>query len=184
MSAITPSWISVTADLDSYWDSKFLQLRVNGGQVGFYAGGLDVFGRSAAETGGDPGPISLVAGTGGLGLPGGYVLVSGGDGDPGGDVTITGGTSTLGSGGNASIKGGSPTGAIGTTYGMATLGTDVGPVIQASADASTLLPTLAFFATALVPQQTISGSQGGNTALASLIAALAAYGLIIDTTTP
>ena len=34
------------------------------------------------------------------------------------------------------------------------------------------------------PQQTVTGSRGGNAALASLLTALAAYGLIIDSSTP
>lgn len=42
---------------------------------------------------------------------------------------------------------------------------------------------LGLFATAPVAQQTVSGSRGGNAALASLLTALAAYGLIVDGTT-
>lgn len=40
------------------------------------------------------------------------------------------------------------------------------------------------FAGAAVPIQTVTGSRGGNAALASLLSALAAIGLIIDGTTP
>jgi hypothetical protein len=45
--------------------------------------------------------------------------------------------------------------------------------------------TLGFFlGTSPVGQQTVSGSRGGNAALASLLTALASYGLIVDSTTP
>ena len=37
-----------------------------------------------------------------------------------------------------------------------------------------------FFATAVAAQQTVTGSRGGNAALANLLTALAAYGLIVD----
>lgn len=43
---------------------------------------------------------------------------------------------------------------------------------------------LTFFNTNGSNQQTVTGSQGGNTALANLIQALKEYGLIIDATTP
>lgn len=43
--------------------------------------------------------------------------------------------------------------------------------------------SLAFFGHALGTQQTVTGSRGGNAALASLLTALAAYGLVIDSTT-
>jgi hypothetical protein len=42
---------------------------------------------------------------------------------------------------------------------------------------------LGFFGTAPAAQQTVTGSRGGNVALASLLTALATYGLIIDNTT-
>jgi len=43
---------------------------------------------------------------------------------------------------------------------------------------------LGFFHTAPVTQRTVTGSRGGNAALASLLTALATYGLIINNTTP
>ena len=42
---------------------------------------------------------------------------------------------------------------------------------------------IAFFAGALTAQQTVTGSRGGNAALASLLTALAAYTQIVDSTT-
>ncbi len=43
--------------------------------------------------------------------------------------------------------------------------------------------TIGLFSTAPTTQQTVTGSRGGNAALASLLTALAAYGLIVDSTT-
>jgi hypothetical protein len=43
--------------------------------------------------------------------------------------------------------------------------------------------TLGFLGTGGVTKQTITGSRGGNAALASLLTALAAHGLITDSTT-
>jgi len=42
--------------------------------------------------------------------------------------------------------------------------------------------SVGFFGSAGVAKQTVSGLKGSNAALASLIAALVAYGIIIDTT--
>jgi hypothetical protein len=43
--------------------------------------------------------------------------------------------------------------------------------------------TLGFLGTGGVTKQTITGSRGGNAALASLLTALASHGLITDSTT-
>lgn len=43
---------------------------------------------------------------------------------------------------------------------------------------------LGLFGHGTSPQQTVTGSRGGNAALASLLTALAQYGLIIDSTSP
>jgi hypothetical protein len=43
---------------------------------------------------------------------------------------------------------------------------------------------ISFFGNGTVAQQTVTGSVGGNAALASLLAALAAYGLIDDSSSP
>jgi hypothetical protein len=45
------------------------------------------------------------------------------------------------------------------------------------------LPKLGFFGTAAQSKATITGSRGGNAALASLLTALATYGLIVDSST-
>lgn len=44
--------------------------------------------------------------------------------------------------------------------------------------------SLGFFSSSAVPRQTVTGSRAGGGALFSLLAALSAYGLILDTTTP
>lgn len=44
--------------------------------------------------------------------------------------------------------------------------------------------TLSFFTNPAVSQPTVTGSRGGNAALASLLTALAALGLVIDSSTP
>lgn len=44
--------------------------------------------------------------------------------------------------------------------------------------------TVGFLNAAPVAQQSVTGSRGGNVALASLLTALAAFGLIVDNTTP
>lgn len=59
------------------------------------------------------------------------------------------------------------------------VGTSTGTEIATSASEK-----LGFWGHAPVIRQTVTGSRGGNAALASLIAALAAEGLIRDSTTP
>ncbi len=49
---------------------------------------------------------------------------------------------------------------------------------------ATTSQTIGFYSSPQVGQQTVTGSQGGNTALASLLSALNALGLIVDGTTP
>jgi len=70
---------------------------------------------------------------------------------------------------------------------LVTPGSTTSTAIRIAASGSagiTFSGNLGFFASASpAAQQTVSGAKGGNTALGSLIAALAAYGLIIDTTT-
>jgi hypothetical protein len=43
---------------------------------------------------------------------------------------------------------------------------------------------IAFYGASPIAKPSVSGSRGGNAALASIITALSAYGLITDTTTP
>lgn len=67
------------------------------------------------------------------------------------------------------------------------MGVTTGPINLKVANANILSigvgPTLGMFGSVGTGQPTITGSKGGNTALASLITALAAFGLVIDATT-
>lgn len=62
------------------------------------------------------------------------------------------------------------------------LNADGESIIQAGNDSSSN-PALCFFDSLLVEKQSVTGSRGGNAALASLLTALANYGLIINNTT-
>jgi hypothetical protein len=64
---------------------------------------------------------------------------------------------------------------------LSLLGTaSLNTTVTATLKVSTLL---GFFTAGLQTQQTVTGSRGGNAALASLLTALATYGLITDSTT-
>ena len=60
------------------------------------------------------------------------------------------------------------------------LGTDSSLVL--GGDLSHQGGKIGFFGTAKAARQTVSGSRGGNEALRNLLTALAAYGLIVDST--
>lgn len=62
------------------------------------------------------------------------------------------------------------------------LDTDVQQVVKAINRVADLLPTL--FIVTPTPPPSVSGSRGGNAALASLLTALAGLGVITDNTTP
>lgn len=50
-------------------------------------------------------------------------------------------------------------------------------------DGSAVTPSIGFFGATAQAQKTVTGSRGGNAALASLLTQLAGYGLIVDSTT-
>lgn len=77
--------------------------------------------------------------------------------------------------------------AAGTEYGLARLmagaAGSLAPIMQAGYDASGAIVQAFYGLSTPVPQPTVSGSRGGNAALASLLSALAAQGLISDSST-
>lgn len=123
-------------------------------------------------------------------VSGNTATIGGARTDRAGDATGTGGTHT---GGAYLSRGGDATGAAGTRRGGAW---DARPGSGATAGGALTLRNganaarvqiddtgLGFFAAAPVAQQTITGSRGGNAALADLLTKLALTGLIIDGTT-
>lgn len=67
--------------------------------------------------------------------------------------------------------------------GQAFFGMIVGGIYVLWVGRDSGVPKVSFFNATPAAKQTVTGSKGGNAALASLIAALAAYGLITDSTT-
>lgn len=131
-----------------------------------------------ADSDADAGPLLLSGGnslvngqSGSVTITGGNSLVNGNAGS----VAIWGGESTSGNGGSISLVSGWGSG--GTVNGSITISSPVGSEITIYGDGN-----LGFFGGS-AGQQTITGSRGGNAALASLLTALAALGLIIDGTT-
>lgn len=129
-------------------------------------------------------PLSLY-GAGSLDASGDNISIIGGDGaldtiniGDGGSVSILAGFSagSAGNGGNITIT---PGGSLNGTTGTITLYDSATNVAIQIADG----PAIGFNAAAPIPKPTITGSRGGNAALASLLTELANYGLIIDGTT-
>jgi len=123
-----------------------------------------------------------------LGEAGSGMLIS--DGDPNGSgtglrVTSNNFISVTCTGGSLSLNGGDGSGNF--TELKASNGGDI--VIGGdNSVASTLtlgfaLDTIGFFGHATAAKQAVTGSKGGNAALTSLMAALAAYGFVTDSTT-
>lgn len=130
---------------------------------------------TGAVAAGNGGPAGAVGGTGGAGT------ATGAAGD-GGNINIEGGLAGTdgggggGDGGDVLINGGNASG--GGTDGSVTIGaTNTDSVSIASGSNS-----LGFHGATPVTQQTITGSRGGNAALADLLTKLATLGLIIDGT--
>ncbi len=150
-------------------------LNLNGGDgAGSGAGGATTIRGGQAGATGVGGLLSLIGGAGGsTSGNAGSVEVRGGvpvDGD-GGYVALIGanGVGTNRDGGSVSLEPGAATGS--GTAGTVRLCT-----------ATTQL--LAFYSSGTgTAQQTVTGSRGGNAALASLLTALATLGLIVDNTT-
>jgi hypothetical protein len=138
---------------------------------------------------GSGGALSFKAGnaTGSTGN-GGDVLFSAGNGSyAGGSVLFVGGVGTDGDGGVITfIPGASSNGNDGYTriYDRSDTAVFIGP--EDLADGFNLNisnSSIGFFGSYPVNVQTVTGSRGGNAALTSLIAALSAYGLILNNTT-
>lgn len=66
--------------------------------------------------------------------------------------------------------------------GLLTFDGDSGPILQAQ-ETPIGTPKMAFFGATLTAKPTVTGSRGGNAALASLLTALASLGLITNSTT-
>lgn len=101
-----------------------------------------------------------------------------------GDLSIKAGTSA-GAGRAVTLAGSAAAGSSGLAGGSINLNEGAGDGAGARgtiAIGSTTTAVLQFFATAGATQQTATGSRGGNAALASLLTALAAYGLVVDST--
>lgn len=98
----------------------------------------------------------------------------------GGDAGIQAGNSAPGaSGGYAFVRAGA--GTIASDNGEAQLRNAAGSALLSVGGANN---GISFFGGVPEAQATVTGSRGGNAALASLLTALADYGLIVDGTTP
>lgn len=176
-----------------------------GGNLNFLAGGAT----GAAGTGGTFYAAAGKGVTGGsLNFVGGYSPFTGGSG---GIASISGGNSqgSSSTGGGASLNGGNASG-TGTSGGAVTLqagysddatngiGGDVYLVAGAGGTAGNIILVdglggiplwvdsaggIGFFSATPVTKPTVTGSRGGNAALASLLTALANLGLVTNSTT-
>jgi hypothetical protein len=162
-------------------------MSIDAGQGGNYSAGPVGAGGQLVAAGGDGGDDTSVAGTGGAGGAaninggiGGAAIDGGGTGGVGGNAFVQGGVGgasggTQGVGGTAYIRGGT-----GSADGDVLIGdVNTARVIIAAAGNQ-----LGFFGAGGVAQPTVVGAKGGNAALGSLLTALAALGLVIDSTTP
>lgn len=142
---------------------------IKGGSSGFSVGGGDVTIDGGAHTATD----SSTTGTT-VNLTGGSNAATNGNG---GIVNITGGpTSTgTGTGGDVIIKGG--TKPASGTAGRVYLKDSVGNILMSIGGTNS---TLSFYGVTPVTKPAVTGSRGGNAALASLLTQLAALGLITD----
>ncbi len=158
--------------------------------------GLTVTGAAGADANGAVGQVGgtvIVTGATGGAASATKAAGKGGNGylrggDAGSNALAGGGND----GGEAYIYGGDATGAgnhgkvgIGAFHtSLIELGnvTDNTPITQLGVGAVSLKGNIGFFSTAAQAQQDVTGNKGGNTALASLLTALAAYGLITDST--
>jgi hypothetical protein len=160
----------------------------NGGAASLFGGasttgsGGSVTVRSGASTSGSGGNLTLAAGDG-TSLVGGSAELRAGSGSIfAGEVLIRAGNSTnaAAAGGIVNIRAGFNEssgigGSVNIQNGLSQTVISVG--------SSSSSRTLAFFNATRVVQQTVTGSWGGNAAGANLAAALATYGLIINSTT-
>jgi len=157
---------SQTGDLQQWQDSTNAVLsRID--NAGAFRGGTGTTG----TTGGAGASVTLAGGTGGAGSTtngaGGAITISGG--------AVGGGAGTGGSSGSVAIKAGNPgTGSGGSVQ------------IQNSSGLARIQVNdigIGFFGGTTTAKPTVTGSRGGNAALASLLTALATLGLLTDSTT-
>lgn len=163
-------------------------------------GGQATVGAGDAALAGTGGSAFVTAGSGGATGTAGVAHLQGGAGGStsgtGGNAMVEGGAAaTHGDGGSVLINGGAAAstggaktgGSITLTPGALAGGGADGTVKLKTAGGTTRIEVdstgLGFFATAPVAKPTITGSRGGNAALASLLTGLANLGLITDSTT-
>lgn len=123
-------------------------------------------------TGVNGGPLELRAGDG---EDGGPAFLNGGTGaTDGGDVALTAGQGIAGSGGSVSLQAGAGAAAVGRVRLKDSTG---GTRLQISTAG------VAFNSGSFASSPSVTGSRGGNAALADLLTKLAGMGLITDNTT-
>jgi hypothetical protein len=163
-------------------------------------GGAVAINTGAAVVGGTGGTLNITLGAGGTTGTGGSLVANAGAGGStsgnGGSMTFTSGLPIDGNGGSINITAspGATTTAANRDGGNVVI--QAGAKTNAGTDGSIQLKDsaaavkfkidstgIAFFAGATTAKQTVTGSRGGNAALASLLTALAAYTLITDSTT-
>lgn len=110
-----------------------------------------------------------------------YVTVGAGE-----TVIIEGGSNESGEGGRIHLVPGNGDGSSNRgkvrTYYFADGGSDLYIAMEVNKDGVRIDSKVGFNTTTPIAKPTVSGSKGGNAALASLITALANYGLITDST--
>ena len=157
---------------------------------------LGVGGAASSGAGGEGGDFLVVAGAGGAGTAG---LGAG----PGGDITLTAGAAGADNGGGGQVGGfirltcGAGTGGQvggslelwGAALGTIDLGNFSAQIINIGNGSATTTnigvgtsAAIGFFGATAVARPTVTGSRGGNAALADLLTDLASLGLITDST--
>lgn len=168
----------------------------NGGSSGD-GGFVQPRGGESGSSSGDAGDIIINGGVSNNSNAAGDVVITGGDGD---DTGTAGGIFILGGDGNFSgtaapgsilIRGGSDSGfsnpggqvIIDSGSGSTGAAIQIGPSNATVVTIGNGSSSLSFFGGGAVPKQTVSGSKGGNAALASLMTAFSNYNLVTDSTT-
>jgi hypothetical protein len=148
------------------------------------AGGVQMFAGSATGTSGTGGAAQVNSGNSTSGAGGNMTLQTGtGGGGQGGDILAALGTGTTRNG-LFQVRISATSNNLNVTPGNTT--TDPIVVTPTAAGGLQLVGAtnaLGFYGAAPAAKPTVSGSQGGNAALASLVAALATLGLITNSTT-
>ena len=147
--------------------------------TGVGAGGVATFGGGAAGLAGSAGGAVLIGGGSGSGSgAGGNATVLGGTSNSGtgGQARIIGGTSISSAGGDVHIRGGG--GGAGGAVIIETASNEL-PAIKVSGTAT---PAIGFNGSSPITKPTITGTRADGVATASLLTALANYGLVVDST--